>query len=65
MAFYRALMMYSLLCHRRQYRNIILHKNVLTMRLLLRRRDAQAGDRVLLVYPPSLHFIVAFLACLR
>lgn len=23
------------------------------------------GDRVLLVYPPSLHFVVAFVACLR
>ena len=27
--------------------------------------DLQAGDRVLLVYPPSLDFVLAFAACLR
>ncbi|CAN0381147.1 unnamed protein product, partial [Hapterophycus canaliculatus] len=29
------------------------------------RSPLSRGDRVLLVYPPSLHFSVAFVACLR
>jgi len=32
---------------------------------LLQQQKLQAGDRVLLVYPPSLDFIVAFVACLK
>ena len=32
---------------------------------LLQQQKLKAGDRVLLVYPPSLDFIVAFLACLK
>eukprot|EP00953_Heterococcus_sp_UTEX-ZZ885_P022657 12523-Heterococcus_DN1.PRE.3 len=32
---------------------------------LLQTTSLKAGDRVLLVHPPSLHFIVAFVACLR
>lgn len=29
------------------------------------RKAVAPGDRVLLVYPPSLHFVVAFVACVR
>ena len=32
---------------------------------LLQQQKLKAGDRVLLVYPPSLDFIVAFVACLK
>ncbi|KAG5176562.1 hypothetical protein JKP88DRAFT_347141 [Tribonema minus] len=32
---------------------------------LLGEYKLQVGDRALLVYPPSLHFVVAFMACLR
>mmetsp|Transcript_14555 Transcript_14555/g.36833 ORF Transcript_14555/g.36833 Transcript_14555/m.36833 type:complete len:110 (+) Transcript_14555:69-398(+) len=31
----------------------------------VRMRGAKPGDRVLLVYPPGLDFLVAFVACLR
>ncbi|CAM9753454.1 unnamed protein product, partial [Ectocarpus sp. 12 AP-2014] len=54
--------------HRVTYRELEDRTKALSLNLLRGAKGRGAllpGDRVLLVYPPSLHFAVAFVACLR
>jgi acyl-CoA synthetase (AMP-forming)/AMP-acid ligase II len=52
------------ICRELNYFDLARRSSLLAIHLL-QQHHLKAGDRVLLVYPPSLDFIVAFLACLK